>query len=307
VANGQILAIGLLLIILGFIAYITPLNVTLAENATVNLSIPKVVAFCDSGLGQFAQISYEVVLVCSEFKNFLIGIYGAGLIGIILLIIGVTKSDKKNDEGHEEKVVAKEEKKETYQEILKQTFTKEEKPKEDFESSFIAVREYGKGKKPPRSLRKSPILKGVVIGIIASSIIWGASLAATNQVFVMTGDAMEPTIMKGDIIRYTKTPFKEISVNDIIAYTDAQDPSRVLVHNVVGVTNPKIIEVKNEESPVVHNVREAQYIGKINSIESWGALSVFMNPLTLLVLIPAAFVTPIVIMKISGSRKSKNS
>jgi len=138
-------------------------------------------------------------------------------------------------------------------------------------------------------------------------IIWGASLAATNQIFVMTGDAMEPTIMNGDMVRYTKTPFKEISVNDIIVYTDARDPSRVLVHKVVGVTNPKIIEVKNEESPVVHNVREAQYIGKINSIESWGALSVLMKPPTFLVLIAAAFVTPIVIMKISGSRKSENS
>ena len=149
-------------------------------------------------------------------------------------------------------------------------------------------------------------LKGVGIGIIASLIIWGASLAATNQIFVMTGDAMEPTIMNGDIVRYTKTPFKEISVNDIIAYTDAQDTSKVLVHKVVGVMNP-VVKVKNEESPVVHNVIEDQYIGKINSIESSGALNVFMKPTTFLVLIAAAFVTPIVIMKIYGGEKSKNS
>ena len=152
----------------------------------------------------------------------------------------------------------------------------------------------------------SQTLKGVIIGIIASLIIWGASLAAANQTFVMIGDKMEPTIMNGDIVRYTKTPFQEISVHDIIVYTDAQDSSRVLVHKVVGVMYPTV-EVKNEESSVTHNVRESQYIGKINSIESRGALFVFMTPPTFLVLIAAAFVTPIVIMKIYGGGKSKNS
>jgi len=93
-----IIGVGGILIVFGVAGYITPLNVTLAENATVNLSIPKVVAFCDSGLGQFAQISYEVVLVCSEFKNFLMGIYGAGIIGIILIIVGGLKSDEKKDD-----------------------------------------------------------------------------------------------------------------------------------------------------------------------------------------------------------------
>ena len=152
----------------------------------------------------------------------------------------------------------------------------------------------------------SQTLKGVIIGIIASLIIWGASLAAGNQTFVMMNDAMEPTIMNGDIVRYTKTPFQEISVHDIIVYTDAQDSSRVLVHKVVGVMYPTV-EVKNEESSVTHNVRESQYIGKINSIESWGVLVVFMKPPTFFVLIAAAFVTPIVIMKIYGGRKSENS
>jgi len=55
-------------------------------------------------------------------------IYGTGLIGIILIIVGSVKQGKKEDDDHEEKVVAKEE---TYQDVLKQTFTKEEKPKEE--------------------------------------------------------------------------------------------------------------------------------------------------------------------------------
>ena len=93
-ANGQAAAIGLLLIILAVAAYITPISVTLADT-TVNLTIPQVVAFCDSGLGQFAQISAQVVMVCSEYKNFLMGIYGAGIGGVILLIVGAVKSGNK--------------------------------------------------------------------------------------------------------------------------------------------------------------------------------------------------------------------
>ena len=95
-ANGQILAIGLLLIILSVAGYITPFSVTIAET-TGKQTIPKVVAFCDSGLGQFAQLSPEMVLLCSEHKNFLIGIYGAGLIGIILIIVGAVKSGEKKE------------------------------------------------------------------------------------------------------------------------------------------------------------------------------------------------------------------
>ncbi len=95
-ANGQILAIGLLLIILSVVGYITPMSVTLAET-TVNLTIPQVVAFCDSGIGQFSQMLPQVVMVCSEYKNFMMGIYGAGLIGIILIIVGAVKSGKKKE------------------------------------------------------------------------------------------------------------------------------------------------------------------------------------------------------------------
>ena len=60
-ANGQAAAIGLLLIILAVAGYITPISVTLADT-TVNLTIPKVVAFCDSGLGSLAQLSPQVVM-----------------------------------------------------------------------------------------------------------------------------------------------------------------------------------------------------------------------------------------------------
>jgi len=71
----------------------------------VNLTIPQVVAFCDSGLGQFSQMLAQVVMVCSEYNNFMIGIYGSGLIGIILIIVGavVPSSNQRVIEVYHEK------------------------------------------------------------------------------------------------------------------------------------------------------------------------------------------------------------
>jgi len=137
VANGQILAIGLLLIILAVIGYITPMSVTLAET-TVNLTIPKVVAFCDSGLGSIAQISAQVVLVCSEFKNFLMVIYGSGVLGIILIIVGAATGGHKNEEKILDTKTGETRYRDTEEdddsmEILKKRYAKGELSKEEFE------------------------------------------------------------------------------------------------------------------------------------------------------------------------------
>ncbi len=92
---------GILLILLGIVGYTLPFNVTLADT-TVNLTIPKVVAFCDSGFGQFSQMLPQVVMVCSEYNNLLMGIYGAGILGIILIAVGATKSGKKDNDSERE-------------------------------------------------------------------------------------------------------------------------------------------------------------------------------------------------------------
>jgi len=95
-ARGIMICFGLIFLIIGFAGYTTPISVTLADT-TVNITIPKVVAFCDSGIGQFSQMLAQVVLVCSEHKTFLIGIYGSGLVGIILVIVGAVTRPKKSD------------------------------------------------------------------------------------------------------------------------------------------------------------------------------------------------------------------
>ena len=136
-ANGQILAIGLLLIILAVAGYITPMSVTLAET-TVNLTIPKVVAFCDSGIGQFSQMLPQVVMVCSQFNTFMFGIYGAGLIGLGLLIGGAVMKQTKEEL----------EAKYSRGELTKDEFENELKDRdseEDNDSMEILKKRYAKG------------------------------------------------------------------------------------------------------------------------------------------------------------------
>ena len=86
-ARTEVITVGALLLLVTIIGYYTPLSITMADT-TVNLTIPQVVAFCDSGLGQFAQLSPQVVMVCSEYNTLMLGIYGSGLLGIILIIVG---------------------------------------------------------------------------------------------------------------------------------------------------------------------------------------------------------------------------
>ena len=92
-AREEFVLIGVLLIVLAVGGYFIPMPFTLAGEPASN-AIPNVVAFCDSGIGQFAQMSPEIVKICSEFNTLMLGIYGSGLIGIILIIVGAVVSGK---------------------------------------------------------------------------------------------------------------------------------------------------------------------------------------------------------------------
>ena len=101
-ANAQVATAGLILLSLGVLGYFIPISVTLVDTTT-KLTIPQVVAFCDSMYGQIGQMLPQVVMVCSEFKNFMMGIYGAGIGGLILIIVGAIIPGKKEEE--EEKLL----------------------------------------------------------------------------------------------------------------------------------------------------------------------------------------------------------
>jgi len=316
VARTEVITVGGLLLLVAIIAYYLPISFTLADE-TMSATIPRMVAFCESLPGQFAQLSPEMVLVCSEYNTFMFGIYGSGLLGIILIIVGaVTGKDKDLVYDVETGKTEYRDEDDESLDIIKKRYAKGEITKEEFVNmkndleGNMPIQNYKPEKKaepkkdiqyktqPEWNLKKSLILRGVIIGIIASLIIWGALPALTYQSYVMTSDAMEPTIMEGDRVSYTKTPFSQISVNDIIAFTDQDDSSRVLLNKVVRVYG-NVVEVRNEESSTVRIVTEDQYIGKINSIEAVsGLLSVLLIPYLLFFLMAVAFVIPIIIMKI---------
>ena len=133
-ARSEVATIGALLLIAGVIGYFIPMSVTMADT-TVNLTIPQVVAFCDSGLGSLAQLSPQVVMVCSQYNTFMFGIYGAGLIGIILIIVGAVTGGTKEliynvDTG---KTDYRSEEEDDSLKILKERYAKGEITKEEFE------------------------------------------------------------------------------------------------------------------------------------------------------------------------------
>ncbi len=92
-ARAGLFGLGILFIVIAIGGYIIPLNVTLA-GTTHTIAIPQGVAFCNSGMGQFSQLLAEVVKFCSEFEILLYGVYGSGVLGIILIIIGAVIPSK---------------------------------------------------------------------------------------------------------------------------------------------------------------------------------------------------------------------
>ena len=92
-ARGGVLGFGIFLLILAIIGYIIPIN-------DMGWTAPDANDLCSSDLGRFGQLfSGDAQQACSQFKYITFGIYGFGLIGLILLIVGAlvpSKSKKEN-------------------------------------------------------------------------------------------------------------------------------------------------------------------------------------------------------------------
>ena len=110
---------GILFLFLAIIGYIFPID--------DGYSIPQVVGLCSSGMGQIGQaFSGDIVKGCSDFNSLLIGLYGSGVIGIVLLIVGAVIPEKKEDI-HEREV------EDDALDILEKRYAKGEVTKEEFD------------------------------------------------------------------------------------------------------------------------------------------------------------------------------
>lgn len=87
---GGIIA-GIVLLALVAMGFIIPVN-------SMGWSVPQVHDMCSSGLGQLGQVfSGDIQQVCSEYRLATYGIYGFGLIGMILLIVGLAVPSKSKE------------------------------------------------------------------------------------------------------------------------------------------------------------------------------------------------------------------
>lgn len=103
---------GIVLVSIALIGYVIPVD--------EGYSIPEVVALCSTDMGQLGQaFSGDIVKACSEFNVFLMGVYGFGISGAVLMIVGaiIPESSKKN----------------TSLDILKERYAKGDITKEEFD------------------------------------------------------------------------------------------------------------------------------------------------------------------------------
>jgi len=118
---------GILLIFLGIVGYNTPLSESTMGGQTISVTIPEAVGICNSGMGQLGQAySGEAVKTCSEYNMLIYGIYGSGILGIVLIAFGAVMS-RKMEEYSERKV------EDDALDILEKRYAKGEITKEEFD------------------------------------------------------------------------------------------------------------------------------------------------------------------------------
>ena len=89
-ARAGALGFGIFLFIVAGAGFVFPIT-------DMGHTVPQINDLCQSGLGQLGQIfgGSEVQQRCSEYRSLTYGIYGFGLIGLILIIVGAAVPGKK--------------------------------------------------------------------------------------------------------------------------------------------------------------------------------------------------------------------
>ena len=97
-ANKGALGVGIFFLLIGGTGFLMP-NSVWNENSRgtqfAEMTIPEFHDLCSSGLGQLGQVfSGDIQKACSEIRIVTYGIYGSGIIGLILIIVGAVVPGK---------------------------------------------------------------------------------------------------------------------------------------------------------------------------------------------------------------------
>ena len=125
--NDVVFGVGVTLLILAAVGYFYPVN----DRGYTAIQLDE---FCSTGLSQLALFAgnKDVVQVCQQMKMITFGIYGAGVIGIILIIVGAVVSGERKESKHIGEV-KETDKEDDSLEILNKRYAKGEISKEEFE------------------------------------------------------------------------------------------------------------------------------------------------------------------------------
>ncbi len=296
-AKEGVIIIGSLLFVFGFLGYIVPIGQF--------GSVTDVDSLCSSGFGQLGQaFNVQVRETCQMAGGLSKVAYSMMGLGALLVIVGAIIPNKK----HSMFICG----------ICNLAFSSEadlynhNNSKEHLEKASqlskeeIEKKEISKGEKiqTTRKLSKSPILRGVLIGIVAVVIFWGIFGLAFSQVFVMGNNALEPDVNLSDLMYYERISFSEIKKGDIIAYV----PSESEFVNKVGIVrnvfqNPNYVQTSSNANPNnLDSVDESEFIGKITSVTSENVMRQMYSPPLGLLITGILLVSPTVILKVK-SRK----
>ena len=125
-ANGGAVAGGVIMLIIAVLGYVFPITDT-------GYTIPQINDICTSGLGQIGQLfSGDAQKVCREYGYLTFGIYGFGLIGLILIIVGAAVSSSRKETEYI-RTVEETEEDDSPIDLLKKRYAKGEISKEEFE------------------------------------------------------------------------------------------------------------------------------------------------------------------------------
>jgi hypothetical protein len=295
VAKDEVIVIGALLLVFGFLGYVVPI----AEFG----SVTDLDNLCSSGLGQLGQAfndqareNCRIAGISSKLVYMMMGM------GTILVIIGAAIPSKKNTMficGECNIALS------TEAALYNHNNSKEHIEKISHMSNNEKKVEYKKKKQIPirERFRQSPTLQGTLIGIIAIVIFWGVFDAIYSQTFMMGNDALSPDVLQGDLMHYQRIPFNEIKEGDIIAFVPSENEEFSTKVGIIRKTfseNEFFVQTSNNANlSDITNVFDNDYIGKITSITSQGGiiLTVYRPPISLLMTI-ILFVSPIIILKI---------